>query len=127
MAMKTMMLPVKLTDDEILARAKELTGVLQEHREAENRIESLTAGFKSAKAHAEAEVEEIAGRVHHIAAVVRNGSEDRSVEVEDIPDFVRGLMLTRRSDTDELVGSRTLTEDERQRTLFVVPDQAAEK
>lgn len=120
---KTMILPVKLTDPEIMARAKELTGVLQEHREAENRIEALAAGFKSAKAAAEAEVEEIAGRVHYIAAMVRNGSEDRAVEVEDVPDFERGLMMTRRADTAELVGSRTLTEDERQRRLFAVPDQ----
>lgn len=115
---RTMVLPVALTEPEVLARAKELTGLIQEHREATVRLENLAAAFKSAKATAEEEIADVLSSFRNLSTVIRNGREDREVEVMDTPDYKAGVMLTHRLDTHELVASRGLTEAERQRSLF---------
>jgi len=59
--------------------------------------------------------------------VVRNGREDREVEVNDEFDFKEGTVFTKRADNDEVVASRGMTEAERQRSLFKEKSGKGEK
>jgi hypothetical protein len=124
---RTMFLPVELSAPEVLARAKHLSALVAEQREARERLDAHTKAAKSAKEGLEGEIEGLASRIAELATVVRNSREDREVEVYDSPDFVAGTMLTKRNDTGELVGSRGLTEAERQRNLFTAPEASAEQ
>lgn len=113
------LLPVELNRDEVIARAKVMSGLVAEQRTTKVRLEIHTKAAKSTKEQLEGEIEALASRIGELATAVRNGREDREVEVYDAPDFKNGTMLTLRADTDELVSSRGMTEAERQRSLFV--------
>lgn len=115
---RTMLLPVKLTEAEVRAKAKELTRLIAQHRNSEIRLEDLAAGYKSAKAHAEAESDDLLSQVRSCSTVVSTESEMREVEVFDVLDFDTATVLTKRGDTEEVVASRGMTEAERQRSLF---------
>lgn len=99
-----------LTDEEHRAKGQELARLLVEQS-------SLKAEHKGRVALMKAEAEEVQGRVHDCREDVRLQSEVRSVEVEHVADFGRGVVECFRLDTGDLVSSRPLTPDERQLEL----------
>lgn len=123
--MKTQYLPVKLTPEERAVRSSELADAIDEHRQEEARLDQLVEAHKGAKKQIEAELEERISAVRRLASTVRTGYEQRPVEVEDRPDDERGVIDTYRTDTDDRVGTRPMSDHElkerearKQRVLF---------
>jgi hypothetical protein len=110
----SMRLPVKLNDDELLARGRQLvenmrkTAAAEEAREVEN---------KKRKSEIEL-LEEVTAR---LGGSISSGSEEREVECELRKDYVHGNVTTVRSDTGEVVDERTMTADERQECMPFAP------
>jgi len=120
-----MLLPVELTQDELLARGRELASVKDEHTQAQADLEAATEGWKDSKKAMQERIEDHESEMRRIARAIRSGREDRDVDVREEPDFETGIMRTVRADTGDLVQSRGLTEAERQRSLFAAPERAA--
>lgn len=103
-------LECKLTEDEVLAKGRELALEQDELDEAERQKKRVTEDAKAA-------VEERRGRVRTLSRIVRDGSEDRRVGCEEYLDFANQRAYTVRMDTGEEVETRPLSEFERQRKL----------
>lgn len=115
---RTMLLPVKLDQDAVAVRAKEMGAVCKARTDKAIELEHYIKASKGAK---ETLLGELAGLDSHLSllgSVVRTEREDREVEVLDEIDAKKGVMNTIRLDTNEVVGTRGLTEAERQRSLF---------
>ena len=117
----SMRLPVKLNDDDLLARGRQLvenmrkTAASEEAREVEN---------KKRKSEIEL-LEEVTAR---ISSTISSGSEEREVECELRKDYVHGSVTTVRSDTGEVVDERTMSADERQDVMaFAQPSREPAK
>jgi len=124
---RTQRLPVELTPEEVILRSREAVAVVQEHRDQEQRLEDLTAGYKTAKEQLQEEIAASLVKLRALAEVVRNAREDRIVEVYDEIDAKAQKVNTIRADTKAIVGTRGMTDAERQRSLFkgVEPKVAA--
>lgn len=103
-------LPCKLTDEELLVKALELTKLDAKHDALQLEKKRLT--------------EEIAGKIKANLGAQRvlfgqigSRREVRDVECQDTLDFDRGIVETRRLDTDEVIHSRVMTDIERQPAL----------
>ena len=53
-----------------------------------------------------------------LATIVRERREDRAVPIMEQPDYEAGAVNTYRTDTNEIVATRGMTPEERQRSLF---------
>jgi len=115
---QTMRLPQALTDQEVLARGRELARLKDEHGQAQVRLEESTDDWKSARKRMEEKVEGFLKDMAELSRVIRSGHEDRDVPVYDVPDYDTGVIFTKRSDTNEVVKSRGMTEADRQRSMF---------
>lgn len=104
-------LPVKLDDDELLERGKQLvdnmrkTAVAESEREAENKKRK-------------GDIELLEGITARLAGVIQNGSEDRDVDCEIRKDFEHGVVTVVRLDTGEVVETRPMDAQERQEEMF---------
>jgi hypothetical protein len=103
----TMRLPVKLNDDDLITRGKQLvenmrkTAMADEAREVENKKRKgdiALLGEVTAK----------------LSTIVSSGTEDREVDCEVSKDFIHGKVTTVRMDTGEVVDERVMTAEERQ-------------
>lgn len=107
----TKKLPVRLSDDEVIERGKQLvenirkTGKAESEREAENKKRK-------------AEIEALELITSKLVDIVEKGEEDRDVECELKKDFERGVVTVVRLDTGEVVETRPMTPDERQEEMF---------
>lgn len=99
-----------LTDEEHRAKGQELARILVEQAQLKSEHKARVSEMKD-------EAAEVADRVHDCREDVRLQSEVRSVEVEYIADFGRGVVECFRCDTGALVSSRALTNEERQLVL----------
>jgi hypothetical protein len=63
-------------------------------------------------------LKEAKAQVKLLAAKIRNGTEVRMIECRIEPDYGAKKMRTYRTDTDELVEERDMTNEERQQFLF---------
>jgi hypothetical protein len=115
---RTMVLPVELTKDEILARGEELAGVKHEHTTAQQELENASEAWKETKKGMEVRIDAHEHRMRRLSTVIRAGREERDVEVFDEFDFKSGTVFTKRADTEKVVASRGMTQPERQRSLF---------
>ncbi len=115
---RTMRLPVALEKDEVLARGKELARLKDEHTKANDDLDQASTAWKATKEQIQGRIDDADEQMRRVARVIRSGHEDRDVEVIDEPNYKTGVMASVRLDTGELVGSRGLTEAERQRSLF---------
>lgn len=107
------MLPVPLTDDELLAhadRAARLQG------QADHEAEALRDEMKERRA----EIEELRTQAREALRLVRERREDRRVEVEVVYEYAANAVVLVRLDTGEQVRQRPMTADERQEALFKV-------
>ena len=115
---RTMSLPVKLSEPEIALRAQELASAESVLGDAETRLDQFVEAAKGTKKGIETEIDVARNDVRNLARVVRERKEDRDVPVMEEADFEKGAMNTYRTDTHEVVATRGLTHDERQQSLF---------
>lgn len=107
----TKKLPVKLDDDELLERGKQLVenmrkvGVAEEEREAENKKRKGDIAF-------------LEGITARLATSIRTGEEDRDVECEIRKNFSTSSVTIVRIDTGEVVDTRVMDAAERQEELY---------
>jgi len=104
-------LPVRLTREELLARADELSHKHGEQEEEERTQSDMKASMKS-------RMERLKLEITGIARVIREKAEDRMVECQERFDYEAKVVETFRLDTGEVVGSRGMTADERNLSLF---------
>lgn len=115
---RTMLLPVTLSAAEVMVRAKELAGTIKELSETQDRLEAHTEAAKTTKRGIEDEIDVLSKQCRMTGRVVSSGREDRDVEVYDELDYGKASVYTKRADTEEIVGTRGMTEHERQRSLW---------
>lgn len=100
-------LPVLLTDEELLRRGKRIAAI-------EEDIGRVEYTLTSAKGQHKAEVTRLEGERAQLSRDIRNGYEHRSVEVEVRHDYRAATVVTSRTDTGEVIDTRTMTIEERQ-------------
>lgn len=110
-SMATKRLPVKLEDDDLLTRGRQLvenmrkTAQAEEAREVENKKRKGDIAL----------LEEATAL---ISAIISTGMEERDVDCEVRKDFIHGKVTTVRLDTGEVVDERVMSADERQEVMF---------
>jgi hypothetical protein len=115
---RTMSLPVKLTEPEMSLRAQELATSEAVLGDAESRLEQFVEAAKGTKKQIETEIAGSRYEVSRLARIVRDRKEDRAVPIMEEPDYEAGAVNTYRTDTNEIVATRGMTAEERQRSLF---------
>lgn len=106
----TMQLPVKLTDEELQIRSRELAEKLTEIEAVDEDRASAMAAFKARK-------DKLVLDSRRLTRIVRTGQEEREVHVTETKNWERGTIETIRLDTGALVSTRPMTESERQEAL----------
>ena len=101
----TMKLPVKMTDDEVKARAHEAAELVLELDLAKADEADRKKAWKAAHESKERYLRDL-------SESVRTRTEQRLVEVDEVPCVGRATMEVYRRDTGELVLSRPMTEAE---------------
>lgn len=115
---RTMSLPVKLTEPEMSLRAQELATAEAVLGDAEARLDQFVEAAKGTKKAIETDIADARYAVSRLARVVRDRKEDRAVPIMEEPDYEAGAVNTYRTDTNEIVATRGMTAEERQRSLF---------
>lgn len=115
---KTQKLPVKLTQAEMEIRAQELATAEATLSGSEMALEHEVERTKAAKKSIENDIATHRAEVGRLARVVRERREDRDVIVTEAPDYDRGVIETVRVDTGEVIGTRGMTDLERQINIF---------
>lgn len=103
-------LPCKLTDAELLSKADELSVVVQEINAEEDRQTDLKAQMK-------ARLTELDARKTRLAITIGRKEEYRDTDVSVMADIQAGTVSVTRVDTGEIIETRPMTEDEKQRAL----------
>lgn len=107
---ETRHLPVRLTSDELLDRGTRLSAVIQDFNAEENRQIDMKTQMK-------ARLTELDAKKTQLAIVIGRREEDRDVSCDVFADYERLVIDTVRQDTGEVVNTRKMTEEERQRAL----------
>ena len=103
-------LPCRLTEGELLARADELSVVVQETSAEEHRQTDVKAQMK-------ARLTELDARKTRLAITIGRKEEYRDVEVELLADIQAGTVTSYRQDTSEAIETRPMNDMERQAAL----------
>lgn len=104
-----------LTPDEVTDRADRAARLQHDADEIAAELASETKTYKGRISRATTEQ-------HRLLEEVRTRQGYRPVECERQPDFTEGVLRTVRLDTGEIVRTRALTPEERQKKLFVDDD-----
>lgn len=104
-------LPVKLTEDERLARAKDAAAKVAEYAAIESQKKALTSELT-------AKMKELRSETQILSRAVQSGIEHQPVEVVERRNEDRYTIELVRMDTMEVVESRAMTPAERQAELF---------
>lgn len=105
-----MELSCDLNDVEWQNRARELA-------EAHKAVEEQNQRKKDVMAELNADIKLAATKESKLANIVATRREQREVVVETVHDYESGIITTRRTDTDEVIGRREMTTNERQQGL----------
>lgn len=123
-------LPCALTDkrrEELLDRATriplELTQVDAEKRQHIATFEAAKGRHKTATTECALRREELEGELSRIGTQLRDGLEVQPVEVEERAHYDTGMVERVRTDTAETIGSRPMTDSERQMQLVPQDDE----
>ncbi len=103
-------LPVKLTEAEIIAKARELAAGIKNFAVTREEAKDSAKDFREQK-------ESIMASNEKLAEIIADGYEKRPVEIERVPDFERGITRVVRTDTGELLSEVKMSEADRQPTL----------
>lgn len=101
------LLPVRLTDAEIMETGRKVAAAIQRQTELEEEVKNFKDGAKSRES-------AILAEIGIKSALIRQGYEHRQVECETVKDFDAGTILVRRLDTQEIVETRTMAGGEKQ-------------
>jgi len=107
---ETRILQVQLTQEEQLAAGKKLA-------EAVRTLTNCQAQAKSAASQFKAKIDEMQAKINGLQILISDGYELRSVPCVNVMDYTDVMVRVTRTDTDEIVEERKLTEDERQSSL----------
>ena len=119
---ETRMLPVKLTKHEKEQRADALVNLLKERGDLEERKKAQASASKVA-------IEQATDKIDELARIVRNGEEDRPVDVRTEYSLAERMARFVRVDTGAEIGSRPMTvaeiaEQEQKKLPFGEPREA---
>ena len=103
-------LPVKLTEAEIIVKARELAAGIKKYRTVSEDAKDSAKNFREEK-------EMIQASNERIAEIVADGYEKRPVQIERVPDYDRGVTRVVRTDTGEQLSEVTMSEADRQPSL----------
>lgn len=103
-------LPCVLTDEELLKKGGDLATAVQDIGTEENRQVDMKASMK-------AKLAEIEARRTQLAIAVSRKEEHRDVEVDIWHDYQRAVVQEIRRDTGEILGTRVMSDSERQQHL----------
>jgi hypothetical protein len=109
------MLPCKLTDTEIKEKAQELSKTIEEKGELENELKAIKSQYKSS-------IDGQDSMINKLSNLIRSGVEPRTVEVMTVKDFTSSTITVIRSDTQEELESRDMTDEDRQRHMDFLED-----
>jgi hypothetical protein len=113
----TRCLRVSLKEGEVVERAKRSAFLLGEIQQKESERDA-------AKKQANAQIEELSAEMHRVSLEVRDGAAYRDVPCTRHYVYRLAIVEERRTDTDELLLERPMTERERQLELDVKGDAA---
>ena len=99
-----------LTDKELQQKGAELADAIDEGKRLEAEFTEVKQQFKG-------KIDGATGRVAALASTIRAKSEYRSVKCSRVFDFEAGLVREIRTDTYEEIGSRMMTDTDRQQHL----------
>ena len=108
--METKRLPVKLTQDELIIKGRELA-------EMETTLSSLKEEKKESAKGFSQKVDSAQNKVGELAHVINTKEEYREVEVERVRDENEMKETVVRKDTGEVVSERLMTPAERQKVM----------
>jgi hypothetical protein len=100
-------LPVKLSEEELKDRAKDLAKENSDKVQAELQKKDATAQLT-------ATIKSCDTNISRLAKAINTGVEYREVECTWEYDFKKGVKTLKRNDTSEIVKRETITESERQ-------------
>lgn len=103
-------LPVKLTESEIIQKAKELAAGIKHYRTVSEDAKDSAKNFRDEK-------ESIQASNEALAEIVADGYEKRPIKIERVPDYDRGITRVVRTDTGETLSEVTMSESDRQPSL----------
>lgn len=111
MKTKTRNLPVELTGAEIRAKGEELARTVNEQSQIEDEKKKANADFTT-------RLKTTSNFIFHLSNIVESGKEFREVVVTEEFFYRENVARVYRSDTGELVDTRSLTKEELQRGFF---------
>lgn len=106
----TRWLPVKLTQDEIIDRARQLSERLKEEGEKAAEKARVTTQFAN-------ELKNLEGEISRLSNTVRSGEEYRNVDCFVKKNFSKKIIQVYRADTQAIIESRTMDKLEMQQEL----------
>ncbi len=119
MAVQTKILLVKLTQEEMSAKAQELATEVKT-------VDELREKKKQQSGDVAAQIKEHEARVKRLSDHIATGKEEREVEIEERPNYDDKTIETVRRDTGEVITRRVMTQEERQvRFMFREARKAA--
>jgi hypothetical protein len=104
-------LPVNLTQEEVAAKSQALAAAIKDREELQLRLSSVQTAIKG-------EIKIIDLKVQILTSNVLDKVEYREVEIIEERDNVTLTMRQIRADTREVVGTRPMSENERQLVMF---------
>jgi len=115
-------LPVKLTDEELRTKSVELANFPSQLADAEEELKAAKTDYNAEKANIESRIASIRADQVKASRVVRTGEERREIDVEKIGDYQTGVVRFERVDSREVVQSRPMHDNEKQRELALQGD-----
>lgn len=113
-------LRVILTREQVEELSDRAAHLMEEH-------DSKEENQKAAQKQMKAEIEAIEAKIRETLGYVRDKAKYQDVGCERVFDYARGLVIEKRLDTDEVLGERAMTAEERQLGLDLEDDAADEK
>ena len=112
-------LRVKLTSEERIAKATAHVGLLNERDNVVAELDAIKADFR-------ARLKRLDERAGHLRRDVEDGTEERSVRCVEVRDYRRGIVLVKRTDSQEVIDERAMAERERQLELEAATESEPE-
>jgi hypothetical protein len=112
-------LPVKLTDTETLQYGRDAARAMADKERIGAEFDGVKADYKGKIAEQEAIIGKLSPRIH-------SGIETRDVECLETKNWTQATVEVRRTDTNEIVESRPMREDEKQIEMGGITGDTAE-
>lgn len=119
----TKALPCKLTDAEMFQYGKDVGHAFAERERIKGEFDAVKQDYKGKIEEQSAQIGKLSGRLH-------SGIETRDVACIEVKNWTHGTFTVTRTDTDEIIESRPMREDEKQMEINGVvqePDGDGEK